>query len=110
MIFVTARRRQWITKGNKSYSIRKYNYNNPGAGVSLDQLQSAHPVLVLQFSGQITSARDEKHNPRVGLSIKKKPLKYGLPHLELKLKYIIQTMKDFLNNLSYQKLIMTTRI
>ena len=34
-MFVTARRRQWITKGKKSYFIRKETDNNTGAGVSV---------------------------------------------------------------------------
>ena len=52
-MFGTKRRSQWIKKRNKSKSIRKYTDNNPGYGVSVDQLQSAQPVLVSQF----TSAR-----------------------------------------------------
>ena len=40
-VFGTTRRRQWITKGNKPGYIIKDTDNNPGNGVSLDQLQSA---------------------------------------------------------------------
>ena len=38
-------------------SIQKVTDNNPGAGVSVEQLQSYQPVLVPQFSVKITSAR-----------------------------------------------------
>ena len=41
----------------KSGYIRKETENNPGDGVSVDQLQSSHPGLVLQFSVKITSAK-----------------------------------------------------
>ena len=36
----------------------------------------------------------------------KKPLKYGMPNLELKLIDIMQTMEDFLNRLSDQQFMM----
>ena len=39
LIFGTERKREKITKGNKTGSIRKETDNNPGAGVSVDQLQ-----------------------------------------------------------------------
>ena len=42
-IFVTARRRQWVTKGKKSGSIKKDTDKNTGYGVSEDQLQSDQP-------------------------------------------------------------------
>ena len=42
-MFVTARRRELRTKGNKSGSVRKETDNNSGSGVSVDQLQSAQP-------------------------------------------------------------------
>ena len=35
---------------------RKESDNNPGYVVSVDQLQSSHPVLVSQFSCKLTSA------------------------------------------------------
>ena len=54
-MFVTAIRIQYITKGYKSGSIRKETDNNPGSVVSVDQLQSDHPVLVPQCSGKIIS-------------------------------------------------------
>ena len=38
-MFVTASRSQYITKGNKSGSIRKETDNNPGGGASVDYLQ-----------------------------------------------------------------------
>ena len=38
------------------------------------------------------------------------PLKYGLPHLELKLTDIMQTMEYLMNNLSDQKFRMPTRL
>ena len=61
-IFGTARNCQWRKKGNRSGYIPKDTDNKPGSGVSVDQLQSYHPVLVLQFSGKLTSAhiRDSK--------------------------------------------------
>ena len=43
-MFGTSSRRQCITKGNKSGSIKKETDNNPGAVVSVDQLQSAHKI------------------------------------------------------------------
>ena len=55
-MFGTERRREWITKVDKPGSIRKETDNNPGYGVSVDQLQSYQTVLVPQFSGKITSA------------------------------------------------------
>ena len=36
--------------------MNKYTEENPGAGVSVDQLQSYQTGLVTQFSGKITSA------------------------------------------------------
>ena len=48
---------QWITKGKKLGYIMKETDNKPVASVSVDQLQSARPVLVPQFSGKLTSAR-----------------------------------------------------
>ena len=42
---------------NKSVPISKYTDNNPGARVSVDQLQSTHTGLVPQFSGKLTIAR-----------------------------------------------------
>ena len=48
---------QWITKDNKSESIRKYTDNKPLYGVSLDQLWSSQPGLVPQFSGKLTSSQ-----------------------------------------------------
>ena len=55
-MFVTARRIQWVTKGNKLESIRKDTDNDPGSVVSVDQLQSAQTLLVPQFSGKLTIA------------------------------------------------------
>ena len=55
-MFVTTRRRQWTTKGNKSGSIRKETENNPGDVVSVEQIQSAQTGLVPQLSGKLTSA------------------------------------------------------
>ena len=55
-MFGTSSRRQWITRGNKSGSIRKYTDNETGYAVSVDKLQSAQPILVSQFSGKLTSA------------------------------------------------------
>ena len=57
LMFGTERRREWITKVDKPGSIRKETDNNPGYGVSVDQLQSAQPGLVPQLSGKLTSAR-----------------------------------------------------
>ena len=37
-VFGTSMRGKWITKGDKLGSIKKYNDNNPEAGVSVDQL------------------------------------------------------------------------
>ena len=56
-MFGKSRRRQWITKENKSVSIRRETENNPGSGVSVDQLHSSQPGLVPQLSGKLTSAR-----------------------------------------------------
>ena len=56
MHVLTARIRQWRKKVKKYGSIRKETYDNPGAGVSIYQLQSAHSVFVPQFSGKLTSA------------------------------------------------------
>ena len=39
LLFGTARRMQWITKGGKSGSIRKKTDNNTGSVVLVDQLQ-----------------------------------------------------------------------
>ena len=55
-MFVTASRMQWITKVNKSESIRKDTDNNPVSGVSVYQLQSDPPGIVPQLSGKITIA------------------------------------------------------
>ena len=55
-MLVIARRNQWRTKGNESWSVRKDTDNNPGPGVSVNQLQSYQTVLVPQFSGNLTSA------------------------------------------------------
>ena len=41
---------------NKPGSISKETNNNSGTVVSEDQLQSAHPGLISQFSGKLTSA------------------------------------------------------
>ena len=54
-MFGIAKRRIWITKGKKPGSIRKEIDNNPGASVSVEQLQSANTGLVPQFSGKLTS-------------------------------------------------------
>ena len=56
-IFGTSRRGQWITKGNKSWSISKETDNNTLASVSLDQLQSYHPVLFPHLSVKLTTVR-----------------------------------------------------
>ena len=53
-IFGIARKSQWMKK--KVFKSKETN-NNPQAGVSVDQIQSAHPGLVPQFSGKLTSAR-----------------------------------------------------
>ena len=50
-MFGTSRGCQWGTKGNKLGSIRRETDNNPGAAVSVDQLQSYQPVLFTQLSG-----------------------------------------------------------
>ena len=56
-VFVTSRKSKFRTKGNKSGSKRKETDNNPGAAVSVDQLQSAHPGLVPKLSGKLTIVR-----------------------------------------------------
>ena len=56
LMFVTSRRRQCITKGNKSRSISKDTDNKPGDGFSVYQLQSSQTVLVPQLSWKLTSA------------------------------------------------------
>ena len=55
-MFLTERRRQRITKDNKSVSTRKETYNKPGSEVTVYQLQTAQPGLAPQLSGKITSA------------------------------------------------------
>ena len=45
-MFGTSSRSQWRKKGKKSGSTGKETGNNPGALVSVDQLQSAQLVLV----------------------------------------------------------------
>ena len=82
-MFVTAMTKQWITKVNKPGSIRKETDNNPGYGVSVDQLHSYLQDWLL---------------------------KYGMPHLELKLKYTMETMEYLLNNFSDQQLRMPARL
>ena len=56
-MFGTEYRRQQITKGKKSGSIRKETGNKLVSGVSVYQLQSDQPGLIPQFSGKLTSAR-----------------------------------------------------
>ena len=56
-ILETEGSRKWITKRNKSGSIRKYSDNKQGYGILVDQLRSAQSVLVTQLSGKITSER-----------------------------------------------------
>ena len=56
-MFATSSISKCRTKGNKSGSIRKDTDNNPGSGVSVDQLQSYRIGLVPKFSGKLTSAR-----------------------------------------------------
>ena len=126
-MFGSSRRRICITKGNKSSSIRKETDNNPGAAFSVDQLHSDQAGLVSQFSEKITSEHiwyaqvmvdhfsDLTYVHLVKRTIQEEklsgnqPLKYGLPHSELKLIDIMQTMEDFLNNFSYQQLRIPTR-
>ena len=55
-MFVTASKRQRIKYFNKYGSIRKETGNNTVDGVSVDQLQSAQPVLVPQLPGKLRSA------------------------------------------------------
>jgi len=55
-LFGHARRRPWRSKGPPS-SIKKASETYPGAGTSTDQLVSAQPGLVPQFSGALTSDR-----------------------------------------------------
>ena len=43
-------------KWKKQGSISKDTDNKPRTGVSVDQLQSTHPVLVPQLSGKLASA------------------------------------------------------
>ena len=54
---VKDRSQKWITKGNKSGSVRKGAGNKPIYRVSVDQLHSYQPGLFPQFSGKTTSAR-----------------------------------------------------
>ena len=123
-MFVTPRRRQCRTRGKKSGYISKYTDNNPGAGVSVDQLQSDNPGLVLQFLSKLTSARiwDAQvmlelfymHLMRSTIQeetlVVKADFKDGLPNFEIKLKCIIHTMEDFLNILSDHQLMIPTRL
>ena len=116
---------------NKREAIRvhkKENDNNPVSGVSVDQLQSYQPGLVPQFSGKMTiehiwssQSMVEHFSDLTYMSLERstfqeetlsgnKLFKDGIQHLELKLKDIMQTMEDFLNNISDQKLRMKTRL
>ena len=54
-MFGKARRRKMRTKEKKDCYIMKETDNNPGAEVSVDQIQSDKPVLVPEFSGKLTS-------------------------------------------------------
>ena len=56
-MFVTERRSQRRIKWKKRDSTKKETDNNTGAGVSVDQFQSAQPVLVPQLSGKLTHVR-----------------------------------------------------
>ena len=55
--FGTVRRKKWTTKGKKSGSIFRDTENKTGAEVSVYQLQSDQPLLVPQFSVELTSAQ-----------------------------------------------------
>ena len=55
-LFGTAHFRPWRTKG-KAGTIRRASDENPGKGVSTDQLVSAQAGLIPQFSGHLTRAR-----------------------------------------------------
>ena len=52
--FGTAHRRPWSTKGKASGSKRTADHVEPGDGVSMDQMVSAQPGLILQMSGFLT--------------------------------------------------------
>ena len=56
-MFGTVIIRKCITKRKKSGFIHKDINNKPGSVFPVDQLQSAHPVLVPQFSCKLTSTR-----------------------------------------------------
>ena len=66
-MFGTANSSKWITKGKKSGSVKKETENNPGNGVSVDELQSAQPELVIQLSVKLTGARIWAAQVMVGL-------------------------------------------
>ena len=55
-IFGMAHCKPWRSKGSKG-SIRKESDNAPGKCVSMDQLVSAQPGLILQMSGFLTNMR-----------------------------------------------------
>ena len=56
-MFGTERKRKWIKRGKKLGSTRKNTDKNPGAAVSVYQIQLDKPGLVPQFSGKLTSTR-----------------------------------------------------
>ena len=57
LMFGTYHHITWITKGKILESMCNETDYKPGAGTYFDQLQSAHPGLVPQFSRRIKSAR-----------------------------------------------------
>ena len=55
--FGQAHRRPWRVKGKNSGSICRPDQKMPGDGVSVDQIVSAHPGIIQQMSGFLTSNR-----------------------------------------------------
>jgi hypothetical protein len=55
-IFGTAHHKPWCSKGERG-SIRKHNDNAPGKCVSINQMISAQPGLILQMAGFLTNLR-----------------------------------------------------
>ena len=102
-----------VVKWETSGYIKKETENNTGAGVSVDQLQSSQPGLVPHLLGKFTSAFIWATQVMVDhssdliyvylmisiiqeetLSVKG-DFENSLPHLEFKLKDIMQTMEYF---------------